>query len=94
MGSVEGVLSPLVIEDVAVEEGNDGITDLVFTVTLSQNVSAPFTVDVGTADGTATVANGDYVTLAETLMFAGTTGESKQVTVQVNGDRWSKPTSH
>src|SRR5262249_21978695 len=45
----------------------------------------PITVDFATADGTATVADGDYQAASGTLVFApGQT--SKTVTVLVNGD--------
>ena len=73
------------INDVSTNEGNSGTTAFVFTVTKTGSTALPATVEVATADGTAT-APGDYTTLSPaTLTFAP--GEaSKQVTVLVNGD--------
>ena len=59
---------------------------MTFTVTLSAASDAPVTVTYATADGTATVAGGDYQAATGTLTFApGQT--SKTITVLVNGDR-------
>jgi large repetitive protein len=68
----------------AVTEGDDGTTDMTFTVTLSGPSDAPVTVDYATADGTAS-AGSDYAAVSAHLTFAP--GEtSKSVTVPVNGD--------
>lgn len=70
---------------VTVAEGNSGTQAAVFTVTLSAASQNPISVDYSTANGTATVANGDYATEVGTLMFAA--GEtSKTITVDVTGD--------
>ena len=72
------------ISDISQVEGNSGSSTFTFTVTRTGGTGA-FTVDYSTADGTATVANGDYAATSGTLSFAA--GEnSKQVTVTVNGD--------
>jgi hypothetical protein len=56
-----------------------------FTLSLSASASDTVTVGWATADGTATVANGDYVAASGTATFEpGVTTQS--VTVQVNGD--------
>ncbi|MBI2927593.1 MAG: HYR domain-containing protein, partial [Verrucomicrobia bacterium] len=80
----------LSIDDVTVSEGNAGTVNAVFTVTLSPASSYTVTVDYATADGTATLADSDYVAAADTLTFAP--GEtSKTITVVVNGDTKFEP---
>ena len=44
-----------------------------------------------TNDGTATAANNDYVDNDGSLTFAGTSGETKTITVLVNGDTTVEP---
>jgi hypothetical protein len=74
------------IGDVTVTEGNTGTVSASFTVNLSAASSQPITVQFATADGTATVAAGDYQAASGTISFAP--GEtSKTITVLVNGDR-------
>ena len=73
------------VGDVSVPEGNAGATNATFTVSLSAAATQTVTLNYATADGTATVAGGDYVAANGTLSFAP--GEqSKTVTVTVNGD--------
>jgi outer membrane protein assembly factor BamB len=77
------------INDVSVSEGNSGTTTLNFTVSLSFATSATVTVPWSTANGTATVADGDYVqvTGGSVTFNPGATSQTLQVTV--NGDtRW------
>ena len=75
------------IDDVTRDEGNppDRPT-LTFTVTLDKEVDQPVSVNYATSDGSATVADGDYVAESDTMMFAGTAGETQLFTVTVNGD--------
>jgi hypothetical protein len=72
-----------------VVEGNTGTTALTFEISLSaapDASTAPVTVSYATADGSATVAGGDYQAKTDTVSFG--IGEiSKQITVLVNGDR-------
>src|SRR6185295_14876694 len=59
------------INDVTVVEGNNGTTNAVFTVTLSNPSASTVTVDYATSDGSATTADNDYVAIATTpLSFA------------------------
>ena len=59
-------------------------TNFVFTVSLSSATTATVTVQFATADGTATVANNNYVPTSGTLTFnPGTT--SQNITVPVYG---------
>ncbi|HEY1189381.1 MAG TPA: Calx-beta domain-containing protein, partial [Gemmata sp.] len=75
----------LSVNSPSVSEGNAGTTTLAFTVTLSAASANTVTVNYSTANGTATTADGDYVTAAGSLTFAP--GEtSKTVNVTVNGD--------
>ncbi len=73
------------INDVTVVEGNSGTVNAVFTVTLSGDVQGGFSVSATSANVTA-IAPGDYTAVATPLNFAGTSGETKTVTVLVNGD--------
>ncbi|MBL7781939.1 MAG: choice-of-anchor D domain-containing protein [Saprospiraceae bacterium] len=74
------------INDVSIAEGNSGTTNLVFTATLTNAASGAFTVNYATANNTATTANSDYVSASGMLNFAGTNGETKTITVVLNGD--------
>jgi aryl-phospho-beta-D-glucosidase BglC (GH1 family)/cellulase/cellobiase CelA1 len=72
------------VADAVVAEGDSGMRELVFTVTLSAAATGPVTVAYATGNGTAT-AGSDYAALSGTLTFAA--GEtSKVVRVQVSGD--------
>jgi Calx-beta domain len=83
----DGAPPSISIGDATVTEGNTGTATASFVVSLSSAPSAgqTVTVDYATADGTATVADGDYTNTIGGLSFAA--GEtSKTVTVLVNGD--------
>jgi Calx-beta domain/Immunoglobulin I-set domain len=88
----KAVLAPtLSISDVAVVEGNSGTTNAVFTVTLSGAMGSCIfvTVNYATADGTATLANGDYANTAGTLVFNpphSSNSITQTITVPVTGD--------
>ncbi|HYH08790.1 MAG TPA: IPTL-CTERM sorting domain-containing protein [Thermoanaerobaculia bacterium] len=73
------------ISDANVTEGNAGLATLTFTVTLTQPAAENVTVNYTTSDGTATVANADYVAEAGTVTF--TPGDqSETITIDVTGD--------
>jgi Calx-beta domain-containing protein/beta-propeller uncharacterized protein DUF5122 len=73
------------IDDRRVLEGNTGPTTATFTVTLSAAACSIVTVDYATADGTATVADNDYLPATGTVTFQpGQT--SRPIAVTVNGD--------
>jgi disulfide oxidoreductase YuzD len=73
------------INDRSLAEGHSGTRSMVFTVTLSSSSSQTVTVDYATADGTATVADGDYMADSNTLTFSP--GQTTQtITITVNGD--------
>ncbi len=67
-------------------EGDVGTSARVFSVTLGQALQGGFTIEVLTADGTATAASGDYSPTDGTLVFAGVAGESQSLTVDVIAD--------
>lgn len=75
----------IAISDVRAAEGNVGTTLFTFVVSLSFASNQWVTVYFATADGTANVADGDYVAQSGTLTFAP--GETtKTITVMVKGD--------
>jgi len=78
------------VADAAVEEGDSGTTALVFTLSLSKPAPGPVQVRFATADGAATVADGDYDALDEVVQFAAGDA-SRQVTVTVHGDTTVEP---
>ncbi len=82
----------LSINSVSKTEGNSGIELYIFTVTSDKAVDVPFTVNVGTVDGTATTADGDYVANSATLNFVGTAGETQTFQLIVNRDTKVEPT--
>ncbi|HAW29237.1 MAG TPA: hypothetical protein DCY03_14140, partial [Planctomycetaceae bacterium] len=67
-------------------EGQSGTTKYVFTVSLDQPVDIPISVTASTVDGTATVADNDYVANSEILNFAANETGSRTFTVEVNSD--------
>tara|TARA_R110002073_G_scaffold326975_1_gene507298 strand:- start:158 stop:5872 length:5715 start_codon:yes stop_codon:yes gene_type:complete len=76
----------LTVDNVDMTENAGGATtDFTFTVTLTGSVDAAFSVDYGTSDVFAT-AGTDYVATTGRLTFAGTNGETQQLTVTVNND--------
>ncbi len=66
-------------------EGNTSTTNFGFTATLNNPVQGGFTVAYTTSDGLALTPE-DYQDNDGSLTFAGTTGETKNITVLVNGD--------
>ncbi|MFH1984042.1 MAG: PilC/PilY family type IV pilus protein, partial [Pseudomonadota bacterium] len=82
----------LTIGNLSQREGSgNGTTNFVFPVTLSAAVQGGFTLAYTTNDGTATVADGDYTDNDNSLSFAGTIGEVKNITVVVAADNKSEP---
>ena len=72
-------------QNISLIEGSYGTSLATFTVRLSAATALPVTVTYATRDGSATVANSDYVATSGTLTFRP--GEiTKTVAVTVNGD--------
>jgi hypothetical protein len=66
-------------------EGNGGFTPFQFTVNLSTPAASPVIVRYHTSDGTATVADNDYVAKTDSITI-GTGLSSGTITIQVVGD--------
>jgi Ca2+-binding RTX toxin-like protein len=85
---VEGGGTPVAgsvsINDVSISEGNSGTKLETFTATRSGGTLA-FDVNYATADGTATVSDGDYIAAANTLHFLANQN-TQTFSVTVNGD--------
>ena len=80
-----GATPSISITDATVQEGNAETTTATLTLTLSAASSNPISVDVATADGSASFDDGDYYETRGRLVFQpGETTETLQVTV--NGD--------
>ncbi len=75
----------LTIDDVTITEGNSGSKTASFTVTLVPASPAPVTVNYATADGTAVLADTDYVNSSGQLTFVPGDTE-KIIEITINGD--------
>lgn len=72
-------------------EGAQGMTVFDFILTLDKAVDCAVTVDANTIDGTATIADNDYLETSVTgLAFVGSAGESLNIPVRVVGDTVSE----
>jgi hypothetical protein len=72
------------VSDAAITEGNNGVSYVNFTISLSFAPTGPVTIDYSTANGTA-IAGSDYVATSGQVSFA--VGEStKTVSIPVIGD--------
>ena len=68
------------------DETQNGVTTFDFTVTLSTTISATTTVTYTINDGTATIADADYIDNDHTLTFNPGDPLIQNITVEVNGD--------
>ena len=75
----------LSINDVQVEEGNEGTRQLTFTVTLSKASGQAVSVNYTTANGTA-LAGSDYTGQSGTLTFASGSPLTQSVSITIVGD--------
>lgn len=75
----------LSIGDVSVTEGNSGVTNAVFTVTLSSASVQDIFVNYLTADGTA-FGNGDFQRIFSNMLFIPAGATSATITVRVFGE--------
>lgn len=79
------------VSSVALDEGNSGTTDFIFTVSLSSPAPAGgVTFDITTTDGTATVDDGDYAANSASGVTIAEGDSQYQFTVLVNGDTKSE----
>lgn len=81
----------ITITDVAQAEGNAGPTTFTFNVNLSVASGQTVTVHYQTADGTATVADNDYVAIPDTVLTFNPGVITLPVAVTVNGDVIAEP---
>jgi uncharacterized repeat protein (TIGR01451 family) len=79
------------INDVALAEGNSGVTPFSFTISLNGPSLSAVTFDIATADNTATVANGDYVSNSQTAVVIPAGQTSTTFLVLVNRDTTFEP---
>ncbi|MBC2838813.1 Calx-beta domain-containing protein [Robiginitalea sp. SC105] len=81
------------INDVSTTEGNGGTKNFNFTVSVDGGGDALANIGftINTANGTATVANNDYVALTGVSGTINSGSNSTQVTVVVNGDTTPEP---
>jgi hypothetical protein len=80
----------LAIGNVTALEGTGGLTPFRFPVTLSNPSATPVTVQYATVDGTATLANADYLPASGTLTFPPL-AVTDTITVHVVGDSCGEP---
>ncbi|MCX7417982.1 MAG: hypothetical protein NT013_00385 [Planctomycetia bacterium] len=87
--TVNDLQAILSINDVSIVEGNSGTTPLNFTVSVTgDSINVPFDVSFGTADGTATQADGDYSSGSFSgggLVFGGVDAARGGATSMANG---------
>jgi Ca2+-binding RTX toxin-like protein len=78
----------LTISSESTVEGDTGTTALTFSVTISNPQTQDITFDVSTNDGTATVADSDYVPISGQMVTipAGQTAATATLDVNINGD--------
>lgn len=76
----------LSIDSVSLVEGNSGSAALIFTVTLDGDVDSPLTVDVDTANMTASFGEDYLPNTGAVLSFSGNAGETQTFSVVVSGD--------
>jgi len=89
LAQVEAVRT-VTISDVSANEGNTGDTFMGFPVVLSAPAQSPISVTFATADRSATVSDGDYVSSSGSVGFS--TGDSLKIAqVTVRGDRLREP---
>jgi hypothetical protein len=75
------------ISDASVVEGNSGTTTASFTVTSNINAVDPIVLNWSTSNGTATTADGDYISASGSVTIpTGTSTASTTIDVVVNGD--------
>ncbi len=80
----------ITINDIAVAEGNAGLTPAVLTVSLSHPSAVPVSINWTTKDGTAK-ENKDYVRNGDNTLTISALLTSGQLTVQIKGETLIEP---
>jgi len=78
------------IQDLQMSEGNSGMSQAQFTVTISQASGLPARVDFSTFNGTA-IAGEDYTTAGGELVFPAMSTASQTAVVLIHGDLQFEP---
>ncbi|TWT95439.1 choice-of-anchor Q domain-containing protein [Neorhodopirellula pilleata] len=83
-----GLIIPpkIAINDLAIFEGDNGTSELVFTVSISEPPTFEVTVDYETIDNTATLEDNDYIPASGSLTWAVGDGAEKTIRVTIQGD--------
>lgn len=76
----------LSIGDATITEGDSGMQNITFSVTLDRATGRSFTIPYATVDRTATEGE-DYLGRTDVLNFIGRANEVQTITVQVKGDQ-------
>jgi len=84
-------LPTVLVDDVSLAEGHTGDTNAVFTVRLSTDPILTSTVAYATADGAATLADGDYDSVSGSATFEPGGPLTQTVSVPVHGDSLFEP---
>ena len=71
--------------------GNEDDGPITVTARLDNAVQGGFSVDLSTADGSATIADGDYTAVNSTLTFTGAEGETQTITLTPTVDTVIEP---
>ena len=79
------------INNVSLSEGNAGTSLATFTVSVSSPSHGGVSFDIATADGTATLVDGDYAQRAESGQTIASGATTYSFAVQVNGDTAVEP---
>jgi hypothetical protein len=74
------------VVDPQIQEGASGFVELIFNVTLSQEVDTDVSVDFATVDGSARVDRSDYVAANGRLVFRAGPPVTQVFAVRINGD--------
>ncbi len=80
----------LSIDDVTLSEGDEGLTNFIFTVIRTDNIEA-ISVNFATTDTTTSASDADYISNSGTINFAAGGSLTKQITIQVIGDNRVEP---
>ncbi|MGD9723302.1 MAG: Calx-beta domain-containing protein [Pirellulales bacterium] len=83
--AIQFIRTQIIVQDIALLEGDSGITNFVFTVRFLGDTATPVNVAYTTVDDEAT-APSDYAAASGTLTFAVGGQTTQFITVQVTGD--------
>ncbi len=74
------------INDMELNEGNSGVQNMNFTVSLDDSFTMPVTLTLNTENGTASTTDGDFNPLSGMQLVFSSGETSKLISVPVNGD--------